>query len=110
MVRIYQCYYSGEVGPELTLYQGISDWLGALTVEERTQLDELPLRQDTISLLTYLRDHRTTGTQFTGNLPLKAIREAAASFVSLPAEVACLHHHKARERLAPSSGKRAILI
>jgi hypothetical protein len=31
-----------------------------------------------------LRDHRITGTQSSGNLPLKAIREATASFVSPP--------------------------
>ena len=84
MVRIYQRYYSGETGPELKLYQGISDWLEALTIEERAQLAGLPLRRDTVSLLTYLRDHRTTGTQSTGNLPLKAIREATSGFVNPP--------------------------
>jgi hypothetical protein len=84
MVRIYQRYYSNEVGPELKLYSEISEWLEALTPEERIQLDELPLRKDTFNLLTYLREHRTTGTQSTGNLPLKAIREATASFVHPP--------------------------
>lgn len=85
MVRIYQRYYSGEVGPELKLYQGISEWLEALTAQERSQLDELPLRRDTVCLLTYLRDHRVTGTQSTGNLPLKAIREVTPNFVHPPA-------------------------
>ena len=84
MVRIYQRYYSNEVGPELKLYSETSDWLEALSPEERIQLDELPLRRDTFNLLTYLGEHRTTGTQSTGNLPLKAIREATASFVHPP--------------------------
>ncbi|NIO12178.1 MAG: hypothetical protein GTO40_30815, partial [Deltaproteobacteria bacterium] len=38
----------------------------------------------TVSLLTYLRDHRVTGTQSTGNLPLKAIREVTPTFVHPP--------------------------
>jgi hypothetical protein len=84
MVRIYQRYYSAEVGPELKLYLGVSEWLEALTAEERTLLDELPLRQDTVSLISYLRDQRVTGTQSTANLPLKAIREVAPTFIHPP--------------------------
>jgi hypothetical protein len=84
MVRIYQRYHTPEVGPELRLYRGVSEWLEALTAEQYTQFDELPLRRDTVSLLTYLREHRITGTQSTGNLPLKAIREVAPSFVYPP--------------------------
>jgi hypothetical protein len=85
MVRIYQRYYSAEVGPELKLYLGVSEWLVALTAEEQTRLDELPLRRDTVSLLSYLRDQRVTGTQATGNLPLKVIRAVAPNFVHPPA-------------------------
>ena len=85
MVRIYQRYYSAEVGPEFKIYQGNSRWLEALTSQERTQLYELPLLRDAVSLLIYLRDHRVTGTQATGNLPLKAIREVTPSFVHPPA-------------------------
>jgi hypothetical protein len=84
MVRIHLRYTSSEVGPEFKLYQTISDWLGSLTEGERSQLKELPLRQDTVHLLSYLRDHRITGTQATGNLPLKAIREVTANFVHPP--------------------------
>jgi hypothetical protein len=85
MIRIYQRYYSAEVGPEFKLYQGVSAWLQSLTAKERAQLDELPVRRDTVSLLAYLRDNRITGTQSSGNLPLKAIREVTASFVNPPA-------------------------
>jgi hypothetical protein len=84
MVRIHSRYYSNEVGPKLTLYQAISDWQGSLTEEDRAQLERLPLRRDTVHLLGYLRDHHTKGTQSTGNLPLKAIREATAGFVNPP--------------------------
>jgi len=84
MVRVYLRYYGTEVGPELKLYTSISEWIEHLTKEERSQLEELPLRRDTVTLLTYLRDNRVTGTQSTGNLPLKAIREVTANFVNPP--------------------------
>lgn len=84
MVRVYRRYYADEHGPELKLYQAVSSWIETLTAVERTQIAELPLRQDTVSLLTYLHDHRITGTQSTGNLPRKAIREVTASFVHPP--------------------------
>lgn len=84
MMRVFQRHYSGEVGPELKLYQGISRWLEGLSPKQRSQLDELPLRRDTVSMLTYLRDHSVKGTQSTGNLPLKAIREIARDLVHPP--------------------------
>jgi hypothetical protein len=37
-----------------------------------------------ITLLTYVRDHKVVGTQSTGNMPLKAIREVTARFVDPP--------------------------
>jgi len=45
---------------------------------------ELPLRRDMVTLLTYVRDNRVTGTQSTGNLTLKAVREVTARFVHPP--------------------------
>jgi hypothetical protein len=48
------------------------------------QAEELPLRRDMVTLLTYLRDNRVTGTQSTGNLTLKAVREVTARFVHPP--------------------------
>jgi hypothetical protein len=49
------------------------------------QADALPLRRDMVTLITYVRDNRVTGTQSTGNLPLKAVREVTARFVYPPA-------------------------
>jgi hypothetical protein len=37
-----------------------------------------------ITLLAYLRDNKVTGTQSTGNLPLKAVREICAQIVNPP--------------------------
>ena len=46
--------------------------------------EQLPIRQDMVTLLVYLRDNRITGTQSLGNLPLKAIREVTSEFVNPP--------------------------
>ena len=48
------------------------------------QAQALPLRRDMVTLLTYVRDNRVTGTQSTGNLTLKAVREVTARFVHPP--------------------------
>jgi len=42
------------------------------------QAEALPLRRDMVTLLAYVRDNRVIGTQSTGNLPLKAVREVTA--------------------------------
>ena len=59
-------------------------WLGSLPAEERAVAEALPLRRDVVALLTYLRDHRVTGTSSLGNLPLKAVRAVCALFVDPP--------------------------
>ncbi len=46
--------------------------------------EALPLRRDVLSLVTYVRDHKITGTQSTGNFPLKAVSEICALFVDPP--------------------------
>ncbi len=48
------------------------------------QAEMLPLRQDMVTLLQFVRDNKVVGTQSTGNMPLKAIREVAAGFVVPP--------------------------
>lgn len=47
------------------------------------QAEALPLRRDIESLLTYVRDNKVVGTQ-ANNMPMKAVREVAARFVSPP--------------------------
>ncbi len=61
-----------------------SSWSQTLSDDQRAVADELPLRLDVITLLTYLRDNRIIGTQSTGNLPLKAVNEICAQFVNPP--------------------------
>jgi len=46
--------------------------------------EALPMRRDALTLLSYLRTRHPAGTQSTGNLPLKAVREIAAGFVRPP--------------------------
>ena len=45
------------------------------------QAEESITRRDMVTLLTYVRDNRITGTQSTGNLPLKAVYDITARFV-----------------------------
>ena len=44
----------------------------------------LPLRQDVVSFLIYLKESKVTGTQSTGNLPRKVVEAIAARFVKPP--------------------------
>ena len=44
----------------------------------------LPLRRDFVTLLTYVRESKVVGTQSTGNMPLKSVREVTARFVTPP--------------------------
>ncbi len=81
LVRIYQRYNSGEIGPELKLYQAISAWMAGLDETQKHTLRELPLRRDAVTLLTYISDNSISGTQSLGNIPLKVIREIAPRFI-----------------------------
>ena len=46
--------------------------------------EALALRRDMVTLLEFVRDNRVIGTQSTGNMPLKAVREVTARFVNPP--------------------------
>jgi hypothetical protein len=59
-------------------------WSETLAEDQRATAEELPLRRDTLTLLTYMRDHKVIGTEATGNLPLKAVLEISAQFVDPP--------------------------
>ncbi len=60
------------------------NWTRQVNRNQVAQAEALPLRRDMVTMLTYVRDNRVTGTQSTGNLPLKAVREVAARFVHPP--------------------------
>jgi hypothetical protein len=63
----------------------LQTWLGKHSDTSMAgQAEVLPLRQDMVKLLSFVRDNRLVGTQSRGNLPLKAIREVTAQFVTPP--------------------------
>ena len=64
------------------------------------QAEALPLRRDMVTLLGYVRDNRVIGTQSTGNLPLKAVREVTARFVHPPKLEETIGDHTYRVRSA----------
>ncbi len=71
--------------PSRTAHKDLTPWLSQhVTPELLTQIEEVPLRRDMVTLLTYVRDNKVVGTQSTGNMPLKAIREVTALFVEPP--------------------------
>jgi len=48
------------------------------------EAESLSLRRDMVTFLTFVRDTRVVGTQATGNMPLKAVRELTSRFVNPP--------------------------
>ena len=70
--------------PEENQVDLLSSWPQAFSDDLRVVAEDLSLRRDMVTLLTYLRDNRVAGTPATGNLPLKAVREICARFVDPP--------------------------
>jgi hypothetical protein len=68
-------------------------WSHSLPEDQLRVVEELPLRRDVITLLTYLREHKVTGTSSTGNLPLRAVNEICAQFVNPPMLEICIGEH-----------------
>lgn len=75
-----------------------SPWSKTLPEQQKLVAEELPLRRDVVTLLTYLRDNKVTGTQSTGNLPLKAVHEICARFVDPPRLEHAIGEHVYRVR------------
>jgi hypothetical protein len=59
-------------------------WLHGLRQTDLDLIESLAVRRDMVTLLTYFKEKRPLGTQSTGNLQLKAVREVCAQFVSPP--------------------------
>lgn len=71
--------------PSRTANKDLNTWLSQhVTPELLVKIEEVPVRRDMLTLLTYVRDNKVVGTQSTGNMPLKAIREVTARFVKPP--------------------------
>ena len=63
----------------------ILNWAQGLDEKQLALVESSALRQDMVTFLSYLSKNRVVGTQATGNLPLKAVREICAQFVNPPA-------------------------
>lgn len=66
------------------LIASASTWMQNISDDQRFVSENLSLRQDMLTFLHYLDTNKVTGTQSTGNLPLKAVREICAGFVHPP--------------------------
>jgi hypothetical protein len=66
-------------------FPSLTRWAQGLDERDYATAEALPVRRDMGVLLTYLRDHKVTGTRSTGNLPLKPAKEISAQFVNPPA-------------------------
>jgi len=73
-----------EIEPVEKKFDMASSWPQTLPDDQRAEAENLPLRRDIITLITYLQDNKVTGTQSTGNLPLKAVNEICARFTNPP--------------------------
>jgi hypothetical protein len=60
--------------------------------------EAVPLRHDMMTVLEYARDHKVVGTQSTGNMPLKHIREVTSRFVNPPVLDTTIGDHTYRLR------------
>jgi hypothetical protein len=71
-----------DFAPDATFEPAVGS--APVSAEHEATAQGLPLRRDVMTLLAYLREHKVTGTQSTGNLPLKAVADIAAGFVVPP--------------------------
>ena len=62
----------------------IVNWSQGLDKDGLAIAESLEVRRDMATFLKYLKEKHPTGTQATGNLPLKAVREVCAQFVNPP--------------------------
>jgi hypothetical protein len=67
-----------------SVQERLGPWLDKNSVPMARQAEMAPVRRDMVTLLSFVRDNKVIGTQSTGNMPLKAIREVTAHFVNPP--------------------------
>jgi len=70
------------LSPGEEILERIANWAGGLDDKQIALIDKLAVRQDMVTLLIYFKEHRPVGTQSTGNLPLKVVRDVCAQFVN----------------------------
>lgn len=62
----------------------ITAWSQGLSKKEIAFAESLAVRRDMVTLLNYIKENHPLGTQSTGNLQLKAVREVCAQFTDPP--------------------------
>jgi len=62
----------------------IAIWVSGLDEKQFALTESLAVRRDMVTFLSYLNKNRVVGTQSTGNLPLKAVREICTQFANPP--------------------------
>jgi tetratricopeptide (TPR) repeat protein len=60
------------------------EWEDKISKKNNEIAENLALRKDVITLITYVREQGVVGTRTTGNFPLKAVREITSRFVHPP--------------------------
>ena len=78
-------FYTPSAEEQKIAQEALIAWVQNLTPEQNQVFEALTLRRDMLTFLEYLSQNRVVGTQSTGNLPLKAVREICAGFVKPPA-------------------------
>lgn len=79
-----QDFQEPDLSPGEEVLAKIATWAGELNKEQIELIESLAVRRDMVTFLNYLKEKRPIGTQSTGNLPLKAVREICAKFVNPP--------------------------
>ena len=79
-----QDFCEPDLSPREEVLAKIANWVGKLNKEQIELIESLAVRRDMVALLAYFKEKRPIGTQSTGNLPLKAVREICARFVNPP--------------------------
>lgn len=69
---------------EAHVLERITSWSAGLKKEQHAFAESLAARRDMVALLNYIKEKRPVGTQSTGNLQLKAVREVCAQFAHPP--------------------------
>ena len=76
--HFYDEYDLKELSDQLAAAQKVS------AEEHASVAEDLAIRKDVVTMLLYLQNKKVTGTQSTGNFPLKAVREISSEFVNPP--------------------------
>jgi hypothetical protein len=79
-----QLVYAPSQAAGEEILEKIATYVNELDEEQLSRIESLAVRRDLVTFLSYLQENRVVGTQATGNLPLKAVREICTKFVNPP--------------------------